>query len=316
MTETPTAAVAAPVAPVAPVAAPVAPVAPVVAPAAAVAPVAAPVAPTPPVEISLLDGAAPAAPAGTPQTDAEKLAAAQELVKQAAAAADPNSGKAWLLTEGVMGTGEKPGWFKGDKYKSVAEQAAAYPELEKRFGSFTGSPKDGYKFTPPDGVQVNMEHPVMVEFTKWAKDSQISQAGFDTLLGTLIQYEASNAPDMGKIKASLGADADARISNAVSWVKANLGAEGYTSFSEATKGANAAAVFRTVEALIGKSGQVRMPKAGEDVPGGRDTGGLDAIKRDHGAKMPDGKTLKVNADPNYRLEVDKRYQAYYAAQGQ
>ena len=43
----------------------------------------------------------------------------------------------WLWGDEVPGTGEAPEWFNGAKYKSVAEQAKAYPELEKKFGSFT-----------------------------------------------------------------------------------------------------------------------------------------------------------------------------------
>jgi len=44
-------------------------------------------------------------------------------------------------SEGVNGEGEAPEYFKADKYKSVADQAKAYTELEKRFGGFTGAPE-------------------------------------------------------------------------------------------------------------------------------------------------------------------------------
>ena len=44
-----------------------------------------------------------------------------------------------------------PEWYKADKYKSVAEQAKAYTELEKKFGGFTGAPKDGYSVV--EGVE-------------------------------------------------------------------------------------------------------------------------------------------------------------------
>lgn len=320
MTETPAAASAAPAAPVAPAPAPApAPAAPAaappVAPAAAAAPAPAAIAA---VEESLLPGDAPAvaAPAAAPQTDAEKLAAAQELVKQAAAAADPNSGKAWLLTDGVMGTGEKPAWFRADKYKNVSEQAKAYTELEPRFGAFVGAPKDGkYDFKPPEGVEVKMDHPLMTEFTKWATSKQLSQDGYTELLGMLVQYEAAHAPNIAEIKASLGENAETRIAAVAQWGKANLGDDGYKTLRSATSGKNADAVFKVLEQIIAKTSQRAMPKPGDDVPGAQVGGGLAAIQAAHGAKAANGK-LRVNEEPAYRLEIEKKYRDYYASIGQ
>jgi hypothetical protein len=253
-------------------------------------------------------------------TEAEKIEAARKVVKEADAAADPNSGKAWLLTDGVMGTGEKPGWFKNDKYKTVTDQAKAYPDLEKRFGSFTGAPKNekgevNYAFKPPEGVEFKADHPMAQAFTKWAGENQLSQDGYNTLLGSLIEYEMAQAPDMSAIKARLGDKADERIANVAAWGKANLGSEGYSTLRAATAGKDADAVIKVLEAVIAKTGQVRMPKPGEDTPSGSAGEGLVAIRAAHGAKMPDGKTLKVDADPAYRLEIDKRYREYYSAGG-
>lgn len=261
----------------------------------------------------------PAAPPAVPQTEAEKVAAARELIKQADAAADPNSGKAWLLNEGVMGAGEKPGWFKSEKYKTVAAQAEAYIGLEKRFGGFTGAPKNekgevAYTFTPPEGVEFKVDHPMAKAFSDWAGANQLSQEGYNQVLGQLVQYELAQQPDMNAIKGRLGADADTRISTAAAWVKANLGAEGFASFRAATSGKNADAVFKLTEALIGKTGQVRMPAPGADVPGATGGDGLNKIKADHGAKMPNGQ-LRVDAEPAYRNEIEKRYREYYASQG-
>ena len=45
----------------------------------------------------------------------------------------------YFLTDGIKGTGEAPEWYKSDRYKSVADQAAAYTELEKKFGAFKGA---------------------------------------------------------------------------------------------------------------------------------------------------------------------------------
>jgi hypothetical protein len=267
-----------------------------------------------PAESLLPEGDVPP-PAAAPQTDAEKLVAAKALIAAAEAAADPNGGKAWLLKDGVMGEGEKPAWFKNDKYKTVAAQAEAYTALESRFGSFVGAPKDGkYEFKAPEGVTVDMAHPLMGEFNKWATAKQLSQEGYQEIMGMLVQYEAAQAPKMADIKARLGENADTRIAAVATWGKANLGNDGYATLRAATSGANADAVFKVLEQVIAKTAQVRMPKPGPDVPGGAPGSGLAAITAAHGKKGPDGKPL-VYSDPNYAREVDQMYRDYYAAQG-
>lgn len=317
---TPAAAPAAPAAaPAAPAAAPAVPAAPAAPPAAPAAPAPSPApaaAPTPPPAADPGDSLLPADPAAAPApaetlTPEQQLAAARKLIADAEAAADPNGGKAWLLHEGVMGQGAKPEWFKADKYKTVAEQAKAYPELEKRLGGFVGAPKDGYKFTPPEGIEVSMDHPVMQEFTKWAASKQLSQEGYTELLGMLVQYEAAQAPDMGSIKGRLGENADSRIAAVAAWGKANLGPEGYATLRAATSGANADAVFKVLEQVIGKTGQVRMPKPGEDVSGAQPGAGLQAIQAKLAEKMPDGRR-KVDAVPGYRAQIEKEMRDYFA----
>lgn len=307
------AAVAAPAPAVVPPAAAAPAVTPLAAPAAAPAVVPPAAAPAAALD-SLLPAAAPAV-AAVPQTDAEKLAAAQELVRQASAAADPNSGKAWLLKDGVMGEGERPSWFKADKYKTVVAQAEAYPALEARFGSFVGAPKDGkYVPTLPEGVDVKLDSPLMGAFNTWAAKAQLSQDGYNELLGFLVQDIASRAPNMATIKTNLGENADARITAVAQWGKANLGDAGYETLRRATAGVNADAVFQVLESVIAKTAQIKMPKPGPDVPGGQANDGLEAIRAAHMKRGSDGKPL-VDTDPKYRQAIDKQYRDFYAAQG-
>lgn len=302
--------------PVAPAAAPAAPPA---APPAAAPPPAAPVAPAPAASEapSLLDNGD--APPAVPQTAEEKLAAARALIKETEAAADPNSGKAWLLNEGVMGQGEKPGWFKQDKYKTVAAQAEAYTSLEARFGSFVGAPKDGkYEVAPALKEVVQADHPMMDSFGKWAATNQLSQDGYNALLGMVAQYDAGFAPNAEVVRASVGQDAGTRIGTVMQWAKANLDAEGISALRAATSldgdmhpNARVASAFKALEKVIAKTSQARMPGPGHDVPAATGGEGLAAIKIAHGAKV--GDKLRVNVDPNYRLEIEKRYRDYYAS---
>lgn len=320
----PTAAPAAPAPAPAPVPAAPAPAVPLATPVADPAVLTAPVAvlavPATPVTPTDLFGTVPNAdPAATPQTPAEKLVAAKALIAAAEAAADPNGGKAWLLTDGVMGQGEKPQWLKTEKYKSVAAQAEAYVALESRFGSFVGAPKEGkYEIAPGLKDVVQPDHPMLGEFGKWAGANQLSQEGYNALLGMVAQYDAGFAPNADVVRGAIGENADTRIGTVMNWGKANLDADGIAALRSAVSldadmhpNARVAAAFKALERVIAKTGQVRMPKPGEggDTPSGGE--GLAAIQAAHGIRMPDGK-LKVDVDPAYRRQIDKQYRDYYA----
>ena len=150
----------------------------------------------------------------------------------------------------------------------------------------------------------------MQEFTKWATDKQLSQAGYTEILGMLVQYEAANQPDMATIKQNLGKDADTRIAAVAQWGKANLDAEGFQTLRAATSGKNADAVFKVLEQIIPKTAQVRMPKPGDDSRGaGAD--GLAAIQAMQAEKGPDGKRLYVTNE-KHRAKVEKAYRDFFA----
>lgn len=244
------------------------------APAAAAAPaasaaVAAPAATADAVQHSLIpaDGAA-SPPAPAPAAAAPK-------------APDPNAPQVihpeWFLRPGVKGEGPAPEFFLADKYKTLEDQAAAYPHLAKKLGAFTGAPPDGkYEFKLPEGVdgEFDTEHPMYKDLVSMAGEMQISNDGFNKLMGAFAKYEASLAPDpqtnLSEAKRVLGAEADDRIKAAAFWARANLPAEQFQDFREATDaskydGAQIARVVRVVEAAIAKT-RVAMPKAGADVP--------------------------------------------------
>jgi hypothetical protein len=263
------------------------PVAPVVAAPAAAAPV-----------VSLLDTpAAVAAPVADP----------------AAPAADPAAAAApeWFYANGVKGVGPVPEWYNVEKYRTVDEQAKAQRELEKRFGAFTGAPKDGkYEFKMPEGIEGEFDttSEIYIGFNKWAVDNQLNPKGYQDLLGMFAQYEASQAPqppDMNAIKAELGENADARITAAAQWAKANLDAGTFETFREATAGANAAAVFKVIEAAINKTRQVSLPAPGADVPGAQPTQTTDAIIQARmNEKLTNGK-IRYFEDAEFRRETER-----------
>lgn len=293
------------------------PAAPPAAPAASGTPAASTPAETPATPATPPAAAAPAAPTSLlPAADA--VAAIPPAAETPAAPATPppavNQEPAeWFLAPGVKGAGPAPAWYRADKYKTLADQAEAQFHSEKRFGAFVGAPKDGrYEIKLPEGIQgeFDMEHPLLQGFQTWAVENQLSQEGYNAILGMFAQYEAAQAPDMGEIKKQLGERADERIGTVATWAKANFPAETYEVFREATSGPNAAAVFKAMEAVIAKTRQVAMPKVGDDARGGGNTTEAD-INAMQAKRGPDGRRL-YETDPKYRAEVEKRRTEFYA----
>lgn len=221
---------------------------------------------------------------------------------------------AWFYAEGVPGKGEPPEWLKTTKYKTLEEQAKAYPELEKRFGAFTGAPKEGkYEAPPvPEGLEGEFitDHPIFDKFQKWALDNQVSQQGYNAVLGMLAEYEASRAPDMAEIKKSIGEDADARITAMTQWAKANLDADGYGVLRAAMSQENAADVLKAFEQIVAKTREP-APKPGPDVPppGANKREEIEAMQ---GKLGPDGKRL-YDTDPKYRAMVEQKWTEFETA---
>jgi hypothetical protein len=255
---------------------------------------------------------------GTPEFLAAAKAAVAADAEAARLAADPNSGKAWNLNDTTPGSGEKPAWFKSDKYNSVAKQAEAYVALEKQLGAFTGAPKDekgqpkDYELKLPEGVTVDLAHPIMIGFKDWAVKNNVSNDKFNDLLGQLASYEASQQVPMTTVLTQLGKDAQARIGNVVTWAKANLDGPGFELMRAATSdGKTAAATFAVLERIVAKTGQMRMPKPGEDsAPASAQ--GLEAINAMQAAKNAKGQRL-YEIDPAYRVQVENARTEYFKA---
>lgn len=277
-------------------------------PAAVTAPAAAvPAAPAaaPAVSDSILPAAAPAAAPTVPAAPAPAAPTAP-VVEPAAT---------WNYADGTPGKGAAPDWFKADKYKTVDKQAEAYSHLEKRFGTFVGAPEGGkYDFKAPDGltVELDVESPLLQGLNKWGNDNQLSQKGYQELMGMLVEYEASRTPDMSEIKKEIGDHADDRIANVATWAKANLSAEGYETLRNSMTGHNAAAIFKSFEAIVGKTKQAAMPKPGSDSPAAQ-IGGITAVQEKMKAKTADGKA-RYFEDALFRAEVDKEMRAALTAE--
>ena len=147
----------------------------------------------------------------------------------------------------TKGTGDIPEWFKSDKYKDVSEQAKAYGELESKFGSFTGTPKDGYKI---EGIDID-DSPLLKLTAEWGAEHNLSNDGFAGLIekvNALAQTQIDE--DAASVKEQLGDKADARLGELSQWGKNNLSPEEFIQYQGL---AQTAGQVEVLEKLIGMS---------------------------------------------------------------
>lgn len=273
---------------------------------AAAAPAATPAAAAPAIDSLLPEPSAPAAPA-TPATPAVPATPAAPAATTPAVPPADEPAK-WFYGDGTPGKGEPPAWYLADKYKTVEAQAQAYPELAKRFGSFVGAPKEGYKLELPADIGVTAEfetdNPLLKEFREWAQGAQLNQQGFSQVLGMLAKYEAAQQPDLAQIKTEIGENADSRLAAVAQWGKANLEPAVYQDLRAAISGTNAAIVFKAVEALVNKTRQPATPKPGVDVAAAQVQGEA-AVKAKMAERDANGQ-LKFMTDPIFRNQVEQQ----------
>ena len=168
----------------------------------------------------------------------------------------------YFLAEGIKGAGETPEWYKSDKYQSVAEQAKAYTELEKKFGGFKGAPKDGY--TAPEGVE--SDDALLTELTEFAKDTNMSDEAFGRaweLLSAQEQAveEVSQEMEMQK----LGENATQRLKTVEGFLKNNLDADTYSAAQELVTTADSVAL---IEMIVKATMPAKLPIEGGEHPQG------------------------------------------------
>jgi hypothetical protein len=168
----------------------------------------------------------------------------------------------YFLAEGIKGAGETPEWYKSDKYQSVAEQAKAYTELEKKFGGFKGAPKDGY--TVPEGVA--SDDALLTELTEFAKDTNMSDEAFGRAWELLTaQEQAVEEVTQEMEMQKLGENATQRLKTVEGFLKNNLDAETYSAAQELVTTAESVAL---IEMIIKATVPSKLPIEGGEHPQG------------------------------------------------
>lgn len=220
----------------------------------------------------------------------------------------------WNWADGVAGQGDRPTWFKADKYQTVEKQAAAAVELERKLGpaaELIGPPQGDYVLPPvPQGVTGSFDpkDPLLAGFTAVAKEMGLSQKAYDRVvqhMGSVLAQQTSDAErSVADAIAKLGANVPQRITAVQTYVTKTLGAPAFEAL-DAAVGTNVAA-FQALEQLVAKAaGDAGLAQAGG-------TGGLGYTKADIEAErykvFPEGHKLKgklmYDHDTEHRKKVD------------
>ena len=141
----------------------------------------------------------------------------------------PTEDHAAAVADMVGDNSTAPDWLITDKYmtgersieEATQEQAKAYPELQSKFGAFTGAPEN-YDISLTDAVkeaggELDMEDGLLVQAMEFAKNSNMSNDSFNELVNIfqMSQIADNNAltEQRESEMKSLGPNAEARINN-------------------------------------------------------------------------------------------------------
>jgi hypothetical protein len=240
----------------------------------------------------------------------QEVTEAPQEAQQESAPAEQEA-PAWMWSEDTAGNGDKPDWFMDSKYKTIAEQAKAYPELQNKFGGFTGAP-DKYDLSLPEdidlpegvGVNVNEEDPALQSWIEHAKSTNMNQEAFTGGLKIWAEAQAREYIDpvahVTAQKEILGADADKRISDLTSWAKANFDEETFSLFSRVSTSADS---ILLTEALV----NMVRPSSVPDVNAltGQTRSALTQELADLRAAKDDKGGLKWFSDANHRNKIEQ-----------
>ena len=245
-----------------------------------------------------------ATPESTDTTAQDAVAAAVAPVGETTNTEINTDAPSWSWSEGVAGEGDAPDWFKASKYKSVDEQAKAYNELEGKFGAFAGAPDD-YEINvsaelAEKGIEFDADDPIMEEAIKIAKESGMSQEGFDKYLELQGMVElARGEAETGRVAdeiASLGNRGEERVSNLDSWAKANMPSDLYEGFVGMAQSADA---VKAMEQMIAMTRNAPVVS--------------DATTSAPGVSSADVKAMQFEKDDrgNRRIQTDPEFKARY-----
>jgi hypothetical protein len=220
---------------------------------------------------------------------------ANAVLTPEAKAADPS---AWYYDDNTPGTGERPEWLQ-PKFKSVADAAKSFNELEKKFGSFKGAP-EAYDTAIPEMPDFKFEEgdPMLAEFLDLAKKSNASQDFVTKALSHYVNSQNFYAPDPQAELEKIGLNAKAEIAQLSEWAGQRLDKNEYEIFKSMVTTADS---FKVLQKL--RRAATSTPEVAVDTTRGQQSNQLS--ERQLLEMIADE---RFNKDPLFRAEVEAKAQ--------
>lgn len=206
-----------------------------------------------------------------------------------------NSGATWFWDDNTPGTGERP-QFLPEKYKSVADVAKAYKELESRLGT---APKE-YDFSKGESW-IEPDYEPFQEMAEYARSKHVPQDVMDKMLESVGLYLDEFKVDMNEEKSKLGEKATERLQVLNNWAKSNLSEK---SFNALTAGMRTADQIEALEEIRNK-----MLNNTTMVPGGNTSVSTGGMTIEEYRSELNANFAKYKTDPAYRKEMERKLES-------
>ncbi len=197
----------------------------------------------------------------------------------------------WYIDESRPGDGERPSWLN-EKFKSAADLAKSYHELEKKVGT---APEEydisNSRFLDGDYVPIQ-------ELLQVAKEKRVPKDVIDKMVDSLDKYMDEFAIDYSEEANKLGPNAKERLSTLDNWAKANLSEASYEALTSNIKSADA---IKALEEIRG-----RMMSNTPMVPNGNDSSSSNVATLDDVRTELSNNLEKYKTDPHYRKDLQSR----------
>ena len=202
-----------------------------------------------------------------------------------------NETPSWFIDEGRPGAGDRPAWLN-DKFKSAADLAKSYVELEKKFGVVP----DEYDFSK--SRYLDADYVPFQELKQIGKDKRVPQEFMDKMIDSVDKYMDEFKVDYSEELKKLGDNAQERITTVNNWAKANLSKDSYEALSS---NLNSAESFKAIEELRGKimSNSPQVPSGNEGAT--HNAASLNDIKMELSNNLG-----KYKSDEAYRKDLQRR----------
>lgn len=212
----------------------------------------------------------------------------------------------WFIDEGIAGVGDRPQWLP-EKFKSAADLAKSYHELEKKFG------------TAPDEYDISnskffdAEYQPFQDFLQLAKEKRVPKDVIDKMVDSLDKYMDEFSIDYSEEAKQLGDNAAERLKTLDNWAQANLSRDAYDALTSNLKSAGA---IKALEELRSK-----MMSGTPQIPSGNDAAASNVqsiadIQAELSANLGKYKEdKKYQADIRARLEVAAKNSNYVDKSG-